>query len=150
MNSRSLSTTEAYSWPGKARGQNPTHRRLFPYALSARLIPMRERDDRPGGDVRGPTSGDYSVDNFPDWDNPEDADDEDEWEDAPEGYYDDEVDDEGGYIPGPGDPDYDLSEAAGYAGYEPPKHRGLVPQWVIVVFSIVLILSFILPLLLRP
>ncbi|HEY5624948.1 MAG TPA: hypothetical protein VIT93_00515 [Dehalococcoidia bacterium] len=108
---------------------------------------MRERDDRPGGDVQGTSSGDYTVDNFPDWDNPEDAD--DEWEDAPDGYYDDETDEYDSYIPGPGDPDYDLSEAAGYAGYEPPKSRGLVPQWVIVVFSIVLILSIVVPLLLR-
>ena len=110
-------------------------------------MPMPKRDDRLGGDIRGPTSGDYSVDNFPDWDNPEDVD--DEREDAPEGYYDDEVDDEGGYIPGPDDPDYDLSEAAGYAGYEPPKRRGLVPQWVIVAFSIALVLSILVPLLLR-
>ncbi len=104
---------------------------------------MRERDDKLGGDVQAPTSGDYSVDNFPDWDNPEDE------EGEPEGYYDDEVDEDGGYIPGPDDPDYDLSEAAGYAGYEPPRRRGLVPQWVIVVFSIVLILSILVPLLLR-
>lgn len=109
---------------------------------------MPERDDRLGGDIKAPTSGDYSVDNFPDWDNPEDV--GDEREDAPEGYYDDEADDEDGYIPGPDDPDYDLSEAAGYAGYEPPKHRGIVPGWAIVAFSILLILSFIVPLLLRP
>ena len=116
-------------------------------ALSARLMPMPERDEKLGGDIRGPTSGDYSVDNFPDWNNPEDVD--DEREDAPEGYYEGEVDDEGGYIPGPDDPDYDLSEAAGYAGYEPPKRRGLVPQWVIVAFSIALVLSILVPLLLR-
>ena len=106
-------------------------------------MPMRERDDRPGGDIQGPTSGDYSVDNFPDWDNPEDV------EGEPEGYYDDEADEDGGYIPGPDDPDYDLSEAAGYAGYEPPRRRGLVPQWVIFVFSIILILAFVIPLFIR-
>ncbi|HEY5640271.1 MAG TPA: hypothetical protein VIW01_09480 [Dehalococcoidia bacterium] len=104
---------------------------------------MRERDEPLGGDIEAPTGGDYSVDNFPDWDNPEDE------EGEPEGYYDDDFDDDDGYIPGPDDPDYDLSEAAGYAGYEPPSRRGLVPQWVIVVFSIVLILSIIVPLLLR-
>ncbi len=109
-------------------------------------MPMRKRDDRLGGDIQSPTSGDYSVDNFPDWNNPEDAD--DEREDAPEGYYD-EVDDGDGYIPGSDDPDYDLSEAAGYAGYEPPKRRGLVPQWIILAVSIVLILSILVPLLLR-
>lgn len=109
---------------------------------------MAKRDDRLGGDIQGPSTGDYSVDNFPDWDNPEDTD--DQWEDAPEGYYDDEPDEEDGYIPGPDDPDYDLSEAAGYAGYEPPRRRGIVPQWVIVVVSLVLILSFVIPLLLRP
>lgn len=103
---------------------------------------MRDRDDRPGGDVRGPTSGDYSFDNFPDWDNPEDVD--DDWEDAPEGYYDEEVDDEGGYIPGPGDPDYDLSEAAGYANWEPGR-RDILPQWLIVTVSILLILSVAVP-----
>jgi hypothetical protein len=92
---------------------------------------------------------------FPDWDNPEDED--EDWEDAPEGYYDDEddieaEDDEGddGYIPGPGDPDYDLSEAAGYAGWEEPSRRGIVPQWAIVVFSIVLILAILIPLFFRP
>ncbi len=109
---------------------------------------MRERDDRPDGDIPASTSGDYTVDNFPDWDNPEDAD--DEMEDAPEGYYGDEAGEDDGYIPGPDDPDYDLSEEAGYVGYDPPRHRGLVPQWAIIVFSIVLILSIVLPVLFRP
>ncbi len=102
---------------------------------------MRERDDQPGGDIHGSSRGDYSVDNFPDWDNPEDVD--DEQEDAPEGYYDDQIDHEGGYIPGPGDTDYDLSEAAGYAGYDPPKRSGIVPQWIIVIFTLTLVLAFI-------
>jgi hypothetical protein len=108
---------------------------------------MRERDDRPGGDIHGSSRGDYSVDNFPDWDNPEDFD--DEREDEPEGYYDDQIDHEGGYVPRPGDTDYDLSEAAGYAGYDPPKRRGIVPQWVIVVFTLALILAFVIPLFIR-
>ena len=108
---------------------------------------MRERDDQLGGDIQGPTTGDYSVDNFPDWDNPEDAD--DEREDAPEGYYDDQIDHAGGYIPAPGDTDYDLSETAGYAGYEPPKRKGIVPQWVIIVFTIALVLAFVIPLFIR-
>lgn len=107
---------------------------------------MRERDDQSGADIQGPTSGDYSVDNFPDWDNPEDT--ADDLEDAPEGYYD-EGEDEVGYIPGPGDTDYDLSEAAGSVGYEPPKRRGIVPQWVIVAFTIALVLAFLIPLFIR-
>ncbi len=108
---------------------------------------MQERDRRPGerpeagGDIPAPTEGDYS---FPDWDNPED-----ELEDAPEGYYDDKEDDLGeGYIPDPDDPDYDLSEAAGYAGYDSERRPG-VPQWLIVVASLLLILALLLPLLLR-
>jgi hypothetical protein len=52
-------------------------------------------------------------------------------------------------VPGPDDPDYDLSEAAGYAGYEPPARRGIVPQWVIVLFSIALIVAILIPLLIR-
>jgi hypothetical protein len=110
-------------------------------------MPMRERDDRPGGDIHGSSRGDYSVDNFPDWDNPEDFD--DEREDEPEGYYDDQLDHEGAYVPQPGDTDYDLSEAAGYAGYDPPKRKGIVPQWVIVVFTLALILAFVIPLFIR-
>ena len=59
------------------------------------VLVMQERDRRPGeGDVRGPTKGDFSGEQFSDWDNPED-----EVEDAPEGYYDDEEADEEGYIP---------------------------------------------------
>jgi hypothetical protein len=97
---------------------------------------MQERE-RSGGDIRGPSRGDFS-----DWDNPED------WEDAPEGYYDyDEEDDS--YIPGPDDPDYDLSEAAGYADWEEPEHEDLIPRWMIVLFSIILILALLTPLLLR-
>lgn len=82
---------------------------------------------------------------FQDWDNPEDFDDG-----APEGYYDEGDDDEDdSYIPEPGDPDYDLSEAAGYAGWEEPARRGILPQWVIAAFSIALILAIIIPLLIR-
>lgn len=50
---------------------------------------------------------------------------------------------------GPDDPDYDLSEAAGYAGYEPK--RGLFPlsPSMIVAVSILLIIAILLPLLLQ-
>ena len=106
---------------------------------------MQERDKRPGeGDVRGPTRGDFSGDQFTDWDNPED-----EAEDAPEGYYDDEEPDEEGYIPTPDDPDYDLSEAAGYSGWEDRGRRPLIPQWIVVALSLLLILGLLLPVLIR-
>lgn len=81
---------------------------------------------------------------FPDWDNPEDFD-----EGAPEGYYDDDENDDGSYVPGPDDPDYDLSEQAGYSGWEEPRHRGFLPQWLIALISILLILAFLTPLLIR-
>ncbi len=80
---------------------------------------------------------------FTDWDNPEDFD-----EGAPEGYYDEDEDD-GSYIPGPDDPDYDLSEEAGYSGWEEPRREGILPQWLIAVISIVLILAFLIPLLIQ-
>ncbi len=100
---------------------------------------MQERDRRPGeGDIRGPTRGDFS-----DWDNPED-----ELEDAPEGYYDEESDEEG-YIPTPDDPDFDLSEAAGYSGWEDRGRRPLIPMWLVVALSLLLILALLLPALAR-
>jgi len=98
---------------------------------------MQQRD-RPGeGDIRGPTRGDVSGEDFLDWDNPED-----EIEDAPEGYYDEDEpeDDE----IGPDDPDYDLSEAAGYSGWDSRRRTG-IPQWVIVAVSVALILALLLP-----
>ncbi len=79
---------------------------------------------------------------FQDWDNPEDA------EDAPEGYYDEESDDEG-YIPGPDDPDYDLSEAAGYSEWEPATRDPLLPRWALVAMSLLLILAIVVPVLLQ-
>ncbi len=95
--------------------------------------------ERRRGDISGPEHGD-----FVDWDNPEDSGD-----DTPEGYYDDEEEDDGSYVPGPEDPDYDLSEAAGYAGYEPSRRVGVFPQWVIVAVSLLLIAVILLPLILR-
>lgn len=114
----------------------------------------RERPDgrpsgrRPGGgDIPAPTEGDYS---FTDWDNPED-----EIEEAPEGYYDAQtggrpaegLDEE--YELGPDDPDYDLSEGAGYSGWESRGRRTIVPYWVIVAVSLLLIFALLLPALLR-
>lgn len=85
-------------------------------------------------------SGGDPPDDFPDWNNPEDA------EDAPEGYYDDDYDeDDDSYIPGPDDPDYDLSEAAGYSGYDEGRAGPLLPQWVIVTVCVVLILAVVVP-----
>jgi hypothetical protein len=104
---------------------------------------MQQRDRRPGeepqtgGDIRGPTRGDFT-----DWDNPED-----EFEDAPEGYYEDEAEGEEDEI-GPDDPDFDLSEAAGYSGWDSQRRTG-IPQWVIVAVSLALVLSLLLPVLLR-
>jgi len=100
---------------------------------------MQQRDRRPGerpgeADVRGPTKGDYS---FTDWDNPED-----EIEDAPEGYYDEDEPEEGEL--GPDDPDYDLSEGAGYSGWDSERRTG-IPQWVIVAVSLGLIMALLLP-----
>ena len=104
---------------------------------------MQQRDRRPGeGDIRGPTRGDVSGEDFLDWDNPED-----ELEDAPEGYYDDEPEDEESEI-GPEDPDYDLSDAAGYSGWDSQRRTG-IPQWVVIAVSLALILSLLLPVLLR-
>ena len=87
---------------------------------------MQQRDRRPGerpgeADIRGPTKGDYS---FTDWDNPEDEE----------------------YAIGPDDPDYDLSEEAGYSGYDSQRRTG-IPQWVVVAVSLALILSLLLPVL---
>lgn len=104
---------------------------------------MQQRDRRPGerpqtgGDIPAPTEGDYS---FTDWDNPED-----ELEDAPESYYEDEPEDEESEI-GPDDPDYDLSDAAGYSGWDSQRRTG-IPQWVVVAVSLALILSLLLPVL---
>jgi hypothetical protein len=78
---------------------------------------------------------------FTDWDNPEDWD-----EGEPEGYYDEEDDE--GYIPDEDDPDYDLTEAAGYADWE-PKREAILPRWVIVVASLLLIFAILIPVLIR-
>ena len=101
---------------------------------------MQERNPRSGGgDVRGAKHGDFT-----DWDNPEDQDFDD---DTPEGYYDEDADDS--YIPAPDDPDFDLSEAAGYAGWEEPRRQGIVPNWAIVGVSFLLILAILTPVILQ-
>jgi hypothetical protein len=102
----------------------------------------QQKKDEPSRDPYAALSGGDPPDDYPDWNNPEDA------EDAPEGYYadDDETeDDDDSYIPGPDDPDYDLSEEAGYAGWEAPESRDLLPQWVIATVSIILILAIAIP-----
>ena len=116
---------------------------------------MKERN-RPGegaqtgsseGDIRGPTRGDFSAEprtGFSDWDNPED-----ELEDAPDDYYDGEEPDDEGYIPTPDDPDYDLSEEAGYSGWEDRGRRTLIPAWLVLAVSLLLILALLLPALIR-
>ncbi len=100
---------------------------------------MHEQRRRPdGGDIRGPSHGDFT-----DWDNPEDV------EGTPAGYYAEEPGDDDSYVPSPDDPDYDLSEAAGYAGWESPRRDTLIPRWLIVAASILLILAILTPLLIR-
>ncbi len=99
---------------------------------------MLERERGLGGDIRGAEHGDYT-----DWDNPEDI------EDAPEGYYDEDDEDDGSYVPEPGDADYDLSEAAGYADWEAPERETPFPQWLIVAISIALVLAILVPVLLQ-
>ncbi|HZP27055.1 MAG TPA: hypothetical protein VFB90_08420 [Dehalococcoidia bacterium] len=49
----------------------------------------------------------------------------------------------------PGDPDYDLSEAAGYAGYEPKRGLWPPPSWLVAAVSILLLIVILLPLLLQ-
>jgi hypothetical protein len=93
--------------------------------------------ERRRGDIQGAKHGDFT-----DWDNPEDFE-----EDAPDGYYDDEDDDS--YVPAPGDPDYDLSEAAGYSDWEAPRRSGPVPQWVIILASLLLIMAIMTPVVLQ-
>ena len=101
---------------------------------------MQERKRGPqGGDVHGPSHGDFT-----DWNNPEDE----EREDTPEGYYEDEEDDDS-YVPDEDDPDYDLSEEAGYAGWDSPKRASPFPQWLIVAASLLLILAILAPILIR-
>ncbi len=101
---------------------------------------MRERRRQEHSDITGQTRGDFT-----DWNNPEDR------EEAPADYYgqEGEPEDDDSYVPGPDDPDYDLSEAAGYAGWEAPHRRSLLPRWLVVLASILLILALITPLLIR-
>lgn len=96
---------------------------------------MYEKRRRRGGDAP-------REERYVDWDNPEDV------EEAPEGYYD-ETEGEDWYEPGPEDPDYDLSEAAGYTAWEPPGRSTPFPSWAIALLSILLIAAILLPLLLR-
>jgi hypothetical protein len=48
----------------------------------------------------------------------------------------------------PGDPDYDLSEEAGYSNWE-PQHSEESRQKLIVVLSVLLLVALALPFLLR-
>ncbi len=69
-----------------------------------------------------------------------------EAEDDREGYEEEEDADEG-YSIGEDDPDYDLSETAGYRDWEPRSRSGsfFLPQWIIVAISLLLILTLLLP-----
>jgi hypothetical protein len=46
------------------------------------------------------------------------------------------------------DPDYDLSEAAGYAGWEAPRGP-IIPQWLIVAASLLLVFAILVPVWIR-
>src|SRR5437867_8051585 len=85
-------------------------------------LAMYERKRPSEGDILGSAYGDLSGE-FPDWDNPEDE--LDEREEGADG-------DAGEPEISPDDPDYDLSEDTGYAGWEAPRHGGAVPQGLIV------------------
>jgi hypothetical protein len=105
--------------------------------------PKKEKEELTqwAGDKLSDPEGD--LPNFPDWDNPEDDD------GAPEGYYDDEdeaddEDDDDSYVPDEDDPDFDLSEAAGYAGYDSEGRTSPVPEWMISAFAVIVILGIIL------
>ncbi len=95
---------------------------------------MRRLGPQPGE----PYGGEPPKGGFTDWDNPEDATEEDA-----------ESEEEDWYAPGPEDPDYDLSEAAGYAGWEPPTRSSPFPQWVVAILSLLLIAAILFPILLR-
>ena len=52
-----------------------------------------------------------------------------------------------GYFPDESDPDYQFSEAAGYAGWEPPERRWLRP--LLVTVSLLVLAAMVAPLLLH-
>ena len=58
--------------------------------------------------------------------------------------HDAEPDDEEPEEFGPGDPDFDLSEAHGYM-WEPEREHWPVPPWLLVVISILVVIALILP-----
>ena len=60
-----------------------------------------------------------------------------EWDAPPP---DDEADEE----IGPGDPDYDLSEAHGYT-WEPERPRWSFPPWLVAAISLILAAALVLP-----
>jgi hypothetical protein len=63
--------------------------------------------------------------------------------------FEEEEEDEEYYDLTPDDPDYDLSESAGYSGWELRGSTLSIPQWLILAVSLLLILALLLPVLLR-
>ena len=61
---------------------------------------------------------------------------------------DPEVDEDEEWTLTPDDPDYDLSEAAGFAEPVAASH-GSVPQWLIAAISLILTAAILTPVLLR-
>ena len=51
-----------------------------------------------------------------------------------------------GYIPDEDDPDYELSEAAGYSNWEPPKRNWVRP--LVLVFTVLMLIAMLAPLVL--
>ena len=60
-----------------------------------------------------------------------------------------EEDEDEDYELSPGDPDYDLSEAAGHSQWRPEGRSSPIPQWLIIAVSLLLILAVFLPVILQ-
>jgi len=66
-----------------------------------------------------------------------------DWREEPE----DTSDEEGWDPTHPGDPDFDLSEAAGYAGYD--SRREFPSRTLVVIVSLILVAALLAPFVLR-
>ncbi len=94
----------------------------------------RDKEDLRHGDITFRQEDVEHDFEFDDYEGEDDREANDEEEDADEEY-----------SMGEDDPDYDLSEDAGYAGWEPPQRSLFLPRWLIVAISLLLILTLLLP-----